>query len=92
MLLRRVDRCPAKLDPGEYKRSPNKGPLIGVHLACPICGWRCITILGAMCETSPGEAVADDEGGVLTVRGTVKCLICSKPAKIANGEFRLVDA
>lgn len=92
MLLRKVDRCPAKLDPGEYKRSPTTGPLIGIFLACPACGYRCITVLGAVCATGPGEAVADDSGGTLTVRGTVKCLLCPRPAQIANGEYRFVDA
>lgn len=92
MQLRKVDRCPARLDPGEYKRAPVTGPLIGIFLACPVCGYRCITVLGAICITKPDEAVADDSGGSLSVRGTVKCLLCSRPAQIVEGEFNFVDA
>lgn len=85
MQLRQVDRCPAKLERGEYKRVPLRGPMIGVFLACPVCGYRCITILA-------DELGATDPDGRLTVRDMVQCLICPKPAQITNGELVFADA
>ncbi len=81
--LRQVDRCPGRLSPGEYKRVPPTGPIIGVYLACPVCGYRCITIVRA-------EHVVDDTDGLLTVKEPVECLVCAKLAQITRGEF-IVD-
>lgn len=91
MRVRQVDRCPGKLDPGEYKRVPLNGPIFGIFLACPACGYRCITIHGESCADA-GAPVADDAEGTLTVKGAFKCLLCRKPATILNGEFSLADA
>lgn len=31
--------CARRLQPGQVKRHPHKGPLIGFHIACPGCGY-----------------------------------------------------
>lgn len=87
--LRPVDRCPAKLDRGEYKRVPLKGPIIGIFLACPACGYRVIT---AVSGDDAGECgKVEDDGGKINVERPVRCLICAKPARISNGELIVDD-
>lgn len=83
--LRQVDRCPAKLARGEYKRVPLKGPIIGIFLACPACGYHCITAVSG--DDAGERGIVEDDSGALNVEKPVTCLICAKPARISNGEL-----
>ena len=65
--LKRTDGCPLKLAPGEYKRVPLTGPVVGHYIACPKCGFRCMVILAS---ENPGDSDGPDG---LTLAQPIKC-------------------
>ena len=70
------------MKPGEYKQIPDKPgfAVIGFYIACPFCGYRCITVLA-------DDHGAREENGKLCVDSFVKCLKCKKKGRVVSGEF-----
>jgi hypothetical protein len=93
--LQRLYRgCHAELGPGEVKRTPRRGPLVGLFLRCPACG-----ALGAhlAADVLPDEEPDPPErpeqpSGLRLVRldRSPTCRRCGRSICVADGVVRAV--
>lgn len=88
MILKRTDRCALRLGPGEYKRVPARGKVIGHYIRCPACGYRAMVVLSF---ENPGDSGGVDPEtnqivGGLTLDNPIKCPapLCKLIATVKN--------
>ncbi len=80
-------QCPRKMRPGEVKRVPLRGGLVGYHVACPSCGF----VASYLREEALFKEVVDADGVVLVgIERPPPCLRCRQRIGCVDGELRSV--
>ncbi len=80
------DRRVCRLRPGEVKRLPAAGPLLGFYVACPACGFLNVVL-------AEGQHVEEAAGG-LTLAPGFRCDggRCGRHVHIKHGELVIADS
>jgi hypothetical protein len=85
-------KCVQKLAPGELKRTPQRGALVGYYVACPECRFPNIILddrAGApprFIEEPPTPRGDVVQPALLTMRDAERCSSCRRLIQIAAGE------
>lgn len=83
-------RCVRKLAPGEVKRVPARGGLVGFYVCCPSCAFANM-VLHEEREGAPRFDEAEPSGGTPPIRSTLslrdetRCFRCHRTIRIRAG-------
>ena len=81
------ERRVCRLKAGEAKRLPRTGGLLGVYVACPLCGRLNIVL-------AEGQLVVEGAGELRGLAPGFDCEnpLCAKHVHVKDGEFVVTDA
>ena len=80
-------QCPRRMRPGQVKRVPLKGKLVGYWIACPGCGFVASYLLD---EARFTESVDKDGIGLVGIDAPPPCIRCRRRIECADGALRSV--
>ena len=81
-----ADRRVCRLEPGEVKRMPRVGPVLGFYVSCPACGRLNIVL-------ADGQHVNETGGDLRGLAPGFECEspTCAKHVHVKDGEFVVID-
>ena len=81
-----ADRRVCRLEPGEVKRMPQVGPVLGFYVSCPACGRLNIVL-------AEGQQVNETAGELRGLAPGFECEspTCGKHVHVKDGELVVTD-